>query len=75
MVLSILGFMEAVVTTTVRNSHDAQETAQAAKDLKAHCMMPIHWGAFALAMHPWSEPVVRVQKKATELSVLIIVPW
>ena len=51
-----------------------EETAQAAKDLKAHCMMPIHWGAFALAMHPWSEPVVRVQKKATELSVPIIVP-
>lgn len=51
-----------------------EETAVASKDLKAKYMMPIHWGAFSLAMHPWTEPVVRVQKKAREIGVSVVVP-
>ena len=51
-----------------------EETAQAATDVKAKLMMPIHWGSFVLAMHTWQDPVERVIKKADELNQPIIVP-
>ena len=51
-----------------------EETAQAAVDLKTKRMMPIHWGAFKLAMHEWTDPVERVIKKAKELKMEIVVP-
>lgn len=51
-----------------------EETAQAGLDIKAKKIMPIHWGAFKLAMHPWTEPVERVSKKALELGVSVTVP-
>ena len=51
-----------------------EETAQAATDVKANLMMPIHWGSFVLAMHTWQDPVERVIKKADELGQKIIVP-
>jgi L-ascorbate metabolism protein UlaG (beta-lactamase superfamily) len=33
------------------------EVALAAKDLGTKVLMPIHWGKFALAFHPWAEPI------------------
>ncbi|MBD0776361.1 MBL fold metallo-hydrolase [Maribacter sp. ANRC-HE7] len=51
-----------------------EETAQAGMDLKAKRIMPIHWGAFKLALHPWTDPVQRVTKKAKELNLPIITP-
>ncbi len=51
-----------------------EETVQAAVDVKAKRMMPIHWGAFKLALHEWTDPVERVLKKANELNVEIVVP-
>lgn len=51
-----------------------EETAIAAKDVKAKVMMPIHWGAFSLAMHSWTDPIERVDKKANELEIPIIAP-
>ncbi len=45
-----------------------EETVQAAVDLKAKAMMPVHWGKFKLGMHPWDEPVKRVLIKAEELN-------
>lgn len=51
-----------------------EETVQAAVDVKAKRMMPIHWGAFKLALHSWTDPVERVLKKAEELNVEIVVP-
>ena len=51
-----------------------EETAQAAKDVKAEVMMPIHWGAFTLALHDWTDPVERVTKKAVELKQKFFVP-
>ena len=35
-------------------------------------MMPIHWGAFTLAMHAWTDPIVRVKNKADELNIPLI---
>ncbi|SNR56653.1 L-ascorbate metabolism protein UlaG, beta-lactamase superfamily [Maribacter sedimenticola] len=51
-----------------------EETAQASIDVRAKRMMPIHWGAFKLAMHPWTEPIERVSIKAKELGVDMIAP-
>ncbi len=51
-----------------------EETAQAGLDVKANKIMPIHWGAFKLAMHPWTEPVERVSEKASELGVATTIP-
>ncbi len=51
-----------------------EQTAQAGLDVRANKIMPIHWGAFKLAMHPWTEPVQRVFKKAKELGVPVTTP-
>ena len=51
-----------------------EETAQAAIDIGAKRMMPIHWAAFKLGMHPWTEPAERLSKKAKALNVNVIVP-
>ncbi len=51
-----------------------EETAQAAVDLRAKTMMPIHWGSFKLALHSWTDPVERVTKKARELEIPMVTP-
>jgi L-ascorbate metabolism protein UlaG (beta-lactamase superfamily) len=51
-----------------------EQSAQAAVDLDAEVMMPIHWGAFTLALHSWTDPVERVTAKADELGVKIATP-
>jgi L-ascorbate metabolism protein UlaG (beta-lactamase superfamily) len=51
-----------------------EQTVQAAIDLKAKVLMPVHWGKFALGLHPWDEPIKRVVAKANELNVKITTP-
>tara|TARA_R110001592_G_scaffold363389_1_gene686939 strand:+ start:69112 stop:70245 length:1134 start_codon:yes stop_codon:yes gene_type:complete len=51
-----------------------EETARAGVDVKAKTIMPIHWGAFKLSHHTWTDPVERVTKKAEELGIGIITP-
>ncbi len=51
-----------------------EESAQAAKDLNSSVMMPIHWGAFSLSLHSWTDPVERVIKAANELEIPISTP-
>ncbi len=51
-----------------------EEAAQAGIDLSAKTIMPIHWGAFKLAHHSWTDPVERVSIKAKELGVHLITP-
>ena len=47
---------------------------QAAVDLKAKVLMPVHWGKFRLGMHAWNEPVKRVMARAAELGVKVVTP-
>lgn len=55
--------------------HMGPETAvQAALDVKAKMLMPIHWGTFNLAMHPWKEPVERLQAEAGKKGVPLLLP-
>ncbi|MFD2831763.1 MBL fold metallo-hydrolase [Gramella sp. AN32] len=51
-----------------------EESAQAAKDVNARVAMPIHWAAFKLALHPWTDPVVRFLEKAKELNLKVVTP-
>ncbi len=51
-----------------------EQTAQAAFDLKAKWLMPVHWGKFTLSLHPWNEPIKRITAKAKELNLPITTP-
>lgn len=51
-----------------------EETIQAAIDVKSNLTMPIHWGAFKLALHAWDDPIVRASKKANDLNVNLATP-
>ena len=51
-----------------------EQTARAAVDVGAKVMMPIHWGAFVLALHSWTDPIERVTRKAGELKIPIATP-
>jgi len=51
-----------------------EETVKAALDLKARLLLPVHWGKFALANHPWNEPIQRVVKAAAENRMAVTTP-
>lgn len=51
-----------------------EETVQAALDLHAKALLPVHWSKFALSLHPWNEPVKRVVKAAEEKKLPIATP-
>jgi L-ascorbate metabolism protein UlaG (beta-lactamase superfamily) len=41
-----------------------EEVVQAAKDLKATLLLPVHWSKFSLSIHAWDEPMIRLMKEA-----------
>jgi L-ascorbate metabolism protein UlaG (beta-lactamase superfamily) len=51
-----------------------EQTVQASIDLKAQILMPVHWGKFTLALHPWREPITRAIGKANALNVKVATP-
>lgn len=51
-----------------------EESVQAALDAKVQNCMPVHWAGFALAQHPWKEPVERFIEKAKSEKLNFIVP-
>lgn len=51
-----------------------EETVQAGVDLKTEILMPVHWGKFVLANHPWKEPIQRAKKHAEILQIKITTP-
>jgi L-ascorbate metabolism protein UlaG (beta-lactamase superfamily) len=50
------------------------ETVQAAIDLQAKKVMPVHWGKFSLSLHAWDEPIIRVITESRKKNVSIITP-
>lgn len=57
------------------NSHMLPEQAvQAHLDVNGKNMMLMHWGAFTLARHGWTEPVERALKESKEKEVSLIAP-
>ena len=51
-----------------------EEWHKAYKDLKANAYLPVHWGAFSLALHPWHEPATYLSKHREEYGIHLIVP-
>lgn len=50
------------------------ETLQAAKDLRAKAIQPIHWGRFVSGSHAWNEPVEILNKLAQKENIPYNVP-
>ncbi|HEX3935577.1 MAG TPA: MBL fold metallo-hydrolase [Puia sp.] len=51
-----------------------EETVQAALDLRAAALLPVHWSKFTLALHPWNEPPRRVTAAAAEKGLPLATP-
>lgn len=51
-----------------------EQTVQAAIDLKAKALLPVHWAKFSLSMHPWNEPIERVTKEAKRKQLNLLTP-
>ena len=51
-----------------------EETVQASADVNTKKVMPIHWGAFTLALHTWTDPVERFTQKAKQINLNYIIP-
>jgi L-ascorbate metabolism protein UlaG (beta-lactamase superfamily) len=51
-----------------------EETVQAQLDVRGQLMIPIHWGAFTLSLHEWTDPVERICKAAKEQNVAVATP-
>ncbi len=51
-----------------------EEVVQAAIDLKARRLMPVHWSKFALSLHDWDEPIKRVVAEAKKRNMPLLHP-
>lgn len=51
-----------------------EQSALVAAEVGARYAMPIHWGAFTLAMHRWSDPPERFITRAEELGINVVTP-
>lgn len=51
-----------------------ENASEAHLALKGKLMMPIHWGTFDLALHPWKEPVEKILQIAKEKKIKLFLP-
>ena len=51
-----------------------EQSVQAARDVRAQVMMPIHWAAFTEANHAWNDPVKRATAAAARLQLPLTTP-
>ncbi|HET7000902.1 MAG TPA: MBL fold metallo-hydrolase [Puia sp.] len=51
-----------------------EETVQAAIDLGAKKLLPVHWAKFSLSLHAWDEPIIRIKKEADLKNVCLLHP-
>ncbi|MFD2613387.1 MBL fold metallo-hydrolase [Paenibacillus gansuensis] len=51
-----------------------EETVRAHREVQGGILVPIHWGAFTLALHDWVDPAERVTKAAGEAGVPAATP-
>ncbi|WP_211655313.1 MBL fold metallo-hydrolase [Planococcus alpniumensis] len=56
-------------------SHMAPEqSVQAALDVRGRKMMLVHWAAFTLAFHSWTDPIERASKEAQRVGMDLLTP-
>jgi L-ascorbate metabolism protein UlaG (beta-lactamase superfamily) len=51
-----------------------EESIQAALDVNAKVATPVHWSGFALALHPWKEPIERFTAEAKNKNLVVSTP-
>ena len=51
-----------------------EQSVQAARDVRAAVMLPVHWGAFTESLHAWNEPVTRATAEAARLGQVMTTP-
>ncbi len=51
-----------------------EESVQAALDARVGKIMAVHWAGFALAQHPWKDPIERFSDRAQEKEVTVSKP-
>lgn len=51
-----------------------EETVQAHLDVRGKVMIPMHWGAFSLSLHDWTDPIERVSRAAKKMGVALSTP-
>ncbi len=51
-----------------------EEGVATAVDVRAALVVPVHWGTFRLAPHPWAEPIDRLWAESKARDVRIVVP-
>ena len=51
-----------------------EQSVQAARDVRARVMLPVHWGAFTEASHAWNDPIKRATAEAARLRQPIATP-
>lgn len=53
---------------------DPEQAVQANVELNGQLMLPVHWGTFDLALHPWDEPIERLVQAATANHTRLLTP-
>ena len=51
-----------------------EETVEAAINLKAKRLLPVHWAKFSLGLHDWDDPIIRVVKESEHKGMPILHP-
>jgi L-ascorbate metabolism protein UlaG (beta-lactamase superfamily) len=51
-----------------------EQAVQAHRDVNGRLLVPIHWGTFRLAPHPWAEPIERLLAAAEKSDLQVVVP-
>lgn len=51
-----------------------EEAVQVGKEVKAKLSIPVHWGGFSLALHPWKDPIERFVAEAARQQLAIATP-
>ena len=52
-----------------------EQSVQAGKDVQADLIMPIHWGAFKLSVHEWTEPIRLFKAASNKLQLPMVHPY
>lgn len=51
-----------------------EQTVAAHHDVKGKLLLPIHWGAFVLALHDWNDSITRAHKASTRPKAHVTTP-
>ncbi len=51
-----------------------EEVIRAFQELGGGVLLPIHWGVFDLAMHPWDESIRKVMEHAGQAKIRVVTP-